>query len=364
MGILDFREICSPSYSHKSSSHVSPGKSNLSDDFELFCQEFFEIVKGYRLFRSVSNGPDFGIDLGVEDHVGKKWLVSCKHYAHSGSCVSYKRESNIIERVGSWGCDGFIPFYAAVPTNTLAQSLIGAESFIEVKRYYKERIERELLESSEGVGIAARYFPNSLINHYRNFIKPSDRYSIDDLKVDGNLLSIADFSYMKSVGSDKSDSEIAECLAMHANIVDGLEKHKPYFKKALLDAVRSFPFSFSGYSGVSSDIENVKPSWKIDDLIFAARSEGLSKAYFIASVWSFWDHEKANMVFSEFMMSGTDSDIREQYNTSWFRESEEYKQHLDAVLRRGLLTPGFLGIKLQDKERDILARLLAYANVL
>jgi hypothetical protein len=45
-----------------------------------------------------------------------------------------------------------------------------------------------------------------------------------------------------------------------------------------------------------------------------------------------------------------------------FRKSSHYESAHYAMLKRGLLTPGCIGILLQDDKRDILARLLAFAN--
>jgi len=47
----------------------------------------------------------------------------------------------------------------------------------------KDKIEQDLLNSSIGGALAARYFPKSMANHYRNFITPSDQYTIDDVEI-------------------------------------------------------------------------------------------------------------------------------------------------------------------------------------
>lgn len=193
MGIIDFREIVSPKADHASGTLAPLGKSNLRDDFELFCQEFFTTVRGDRIFKSVSRGPDGGIDLGVEetlpDGSALNWLVSCKHHAHSDKAVSDREENNVIERVLSWDCDGFIPFYTTVPTANVSMSLVAVEKLGKrVERYYRDRIERELVSSPCGIQLAARYFPKSMVNHYTRIIETAGVYDESDMIVDGDML--------------------------------------------------------------------------------------------------------------------------------------------------------------------------------
>jgi len=367
MGILDFREICSPNSMHKSVTKAKYGISNLPDDFEMFCQEFFALVKGFRIFRPVANGPDFGIDLGVEETTKEgivRWLVSCKHYAHSNTPVPNDKESNIVERVGSWDCDGFIPFYTTLPCATLSQSLSGAEKFVKVEKYFKDKIERDLLSSSIGTALAARYFPKSMTNHYRNFIAPSDQYSIDDVEIKNGRAHLRNMEV--SVGSidEESSSKILRELVNDANIFAGFEQHMPYFQKALSDAINLYPSMFTKKSGETSDnnIYKYVPTWDLAGLTHIAEKEGLNKAYFIASVWSYWDFRISNILFADFIIIWSDSELKSSDNMNAFRETKKYKEYHASVLRRGLLTPGCLGILLQDRERDIAARLFAYAN--
>jgi hypothetical protein len=364
MGILDFREICSPNSRHKSVTDAEYGISNLPDDFEMFCQEFFALVKGFRIFRSVANGPDLGIDLGVEETTKEgrvKWLVSCKHYAHSNTPVPNDKESSIIERVGSWDCHGFIPFYTTLPCTTLSQSILGAEKFVKVEKYYKDKIEQDLLNSSIGTALAARYFPKSMANHYRNFITPSEQYTIDDVEMKNGRAHLRNMAV--SVGSidEGSSPKILRELVDLANIFAGLEQHRPYFQKAISDAIDLYPSMFTKKSEEKSD-NKYDPTWDLASLIHIAEKEGLNKAYFIASVWSYWDYSNSNILFADFIISWSYRDLRSSDNMNAFRETKEYKEYHASVLRRGLLTPGCLGIILPDRERDIAARLFTYAN--
>lgn len=366
MGILDFREICSPNPHHSSVKDAVLGSSNLPDDFELFCQEFFTQVKRFRIFRSVSNGPDLGIDLGVEETTIDgpiRWLVSCKHYAHSNQYIPEKVELNIVEKVSSWGCDGFIPFYTKVPSTGLSQVILGAEKFIKVERYYKERIEHELLSNSLGTAIAARYFPVSMTNHYQNIIKPLTQYSLEDIKIENNIASLGGLS-VGLPGDIENSTRHLERLVKNANIMAGFEQHKSYFKKTLKDAISQYPEMFILKDGYDDCSYSYVPSWDIFHLVELAQEHGLSKAYFISSVWSFWDYREANDNFADFMIVWSSNDFRSQEDFDIYKKTNSYKECHSSYLQLGLLTPGLLGLKLQDNERDIVARLFAYANAI
>lgn len=367
MGILDFREICSANSNHDSVKGAEAGKSNLPDDFELFCQEFFTNVKRYKIFRSVSHGPDLGIDLGVEEMTPsgpRKWLVSCKHYAHSDKYVPEEKERGIVERVGSWGCEGFIPFYTKVPSTTLSQMIQGAETYIKVERYYKERIERELLSDSEGVSIAARYFPKSMINHYSNFIQPLNQFSYEDIVFKNDIASLNGWKARISDDPELT-SRIIKQLIKDANIMAGFKLHEPYFKKALREAISRYSELFVLAPGGDIDEpRSYKPTWDVFKLKAIAKQDGLSKAFFVGAVWSFWDFRRANEVFADFMIVWSKDDFHGTADFDDYKRTEAYRKYHASVLERGLLTPGLLGLKLQDKERDIVARMFAYANVI
>ena len=92
MPIIDFKEI----------PLASGGVGR--DKFELFAREFLEAI-GFRIIV----GPDRGVDAGryliveelrtgVGGETRVKWLVSCKHKAHSGSSVTLEDERDIHDR--------------------------------------------------------------------------------------------------------------------------------------------------------------------------------------------------------------------------------------------------------------------------
>jgi len=122
------------------------------DTFELFARDFFEVM-GFEILEHPSRGADGKKDLIVSERrhgkVGTnviKWLVSVKHYAHSGRGVPDKEEINILERVRQHKCDGFLGFYSTLPTSSLSNLLNGLKegdkNSIEVAVYDNKRIER------------------------------------------------------------------------------------------------------------------------------------------------------------------------------------------------------------------------------
>ena len=151
--ILDFKEI----------PQANKG-GGLQDTFELFTRDFLQLL-GYRIIESPDRGADGKRDLivdeilsGVHSEVTLRWLVSCKHYASSGSSVSDSDEINISDRLKQHGCDGFMGVYSTLPATSLAGVLKGQKHSCVFDR---ERIESILLSNSDGLKIAARYFPES-----------------------------------------------------------------------------------------------------------------------------------------------------------------------------------------------------------
>lgn len=166
MSIIDFKEI-PPAHGN--------GEAGLTDTFELFAQEFFKNL-GFKILEGPSRGADNGKDLIIEETIqGKldeseskvRWLVSCKHKAHSGNSVKPEDETHLSERLLTHQCDGFIGFYS-----TLAST--GLDSFISGLRnrdhkttvFNAQIIEANLLKTKSGIGLIERFFPESF-NRWR-----------------------------------------------------------------------------------------------------------------------------------------------------------------------------------------------------
>lgn len=157
MAILDFKEI--------PKAHEANG---LQDTFELFSRDFLSFM-GYKIITDPDRGADGGVDLIVEEkrtgvggETNIKWLISCKHKIFSGKSVSPTDDANIRDRVEANKCQGFVGFYSTLASSGLSKNLEGMKDKFEYQIFDKEKIEGQLLYSSEGLKIAERYFPISI----------------------------------------------------------------------------------------------------------------------------------------------------------------------------------------------------------
>jgi hypothetical protein len=115
---LDFKEV--------PEAHVLDGKQ---DTFELLARDFFASL-GFEIDDGPDRGQDGGRDLliterreGLLGTTNKRWLVSCKHKAHSANSVTATDETDIADRVKAHRADGFIGFYSAVISTPLSRKL-------------------------------------------------------------------------------------------------------------------------------------------------------------------------------------------------------------------------------------------------
>lgn len=159
MPALDFREIARPD--------LATGDQ---DAFEMFARDFLEF-QGYEIRSGPDRGPDSGRDLvAVETRSGAggqtqvQWLVSCKHKAHSGRSVTLGDETDIVDRVKSNACVGFIGFYSTLPASSVTRKLenLRRQEAFEFQVIDHEKIEQRLLDSPAGLKLAERYFPASV----------------------------------------------------------------------------------------------------------------------------------------------------------------------------------------------------------
>ena len=114
---LDFKEI--------PQANLASGEQ---DTFELFARDFLDLY-GFEVLSGPDRGSDLGRDLivlerrtGVGGETQVRWLVSCKHKAHSGQSVGLSDEQDISDRLRAHGCNGFIGFYSTLPAASLTQS--------------------------------------------------------------------------------------------------------------------------------------------------------------------------------------------------------------------------------------------------
>ena len=203
--IIDFKEI----------PQANTG-SGLQDSFELFSRDFLEDL-GFEILQHPDRGPDGKKDLivgemrkGIAGKTLLKWLVSCKHFAHSGKSISDTEEPDIMDRVNARKCDGFIGIYSTIPATSLNAKLQGYSNKIESIIYDRERIEKQLLANVQGIKLAKRYFPISIDKHFKENPTPAKIFSDNlELKCDycGKDLLVTKngiFVVLKSkIGEDK-----------------------------------------------------------------------------------------------------------------------------------------------------------------
>lgn len=137
------------------------------DTFEMFARDFLE-AQGFRIVQGPGRGADGGRDLIVEElRVGVggetlvRWLVSCKHYAHSGKSVGVEDETNIMDRLKASKATGFLAFYSTIPSSGLVTRLQELAPTCESTVFDRAKIEASLLKSESGHRLFSRYFPVS-----------------------------------------------------------------------------------------------------------------------------------------------------------------------------------------------------------
>ncbi len=167
MPVLNFREIAEANKS-----------TGLQDTFELFARDFLEFL-GFTIVQGPNRGQDGGKDIilkeirkGIGGETEIKWLVSCKHKAHSGSSVGVSDEQDIPGRVLANKCHGFLGFYSTLPSSGLTSQLEGLKDRFEYQIYDREMIEKNILNSTEGLKLTKRFFPISISKWEKGHPKP------------------------------------------------------------------------------------------------------------------------------------------------------------------------------------------------
>lgn len=167
--ILDFKEIPKANLGN-----------GLQDTFELFTRDFLQYL-GYRIVSNPDRGADGKKDLIVDEVISGitseytiRWLVSCKHYAHSGAAVKDSDEINIKDRLEQHGCDGFMGVYSTLPATSLSGLLTGIKN---KTIFDHEKIESLLLRDAEGQHLASRFFPKSFSNFRIENPVPAELFS-------------------------------------------------------------------------------------------------------------------------------------------------------------------------------------------
>jgi hypothetical protein len=138
--------------------------------WEQFAEDFLSSA-GLSTESPPDRGADGGKDILMLERVSGpmhteafRWLVSCKHTAHSGTAISeVTHENNILERVKAFRADGFLGFYSTLPTaglNNRLRDLVDAGELKAYKIFSGHIIESELLTLGRS-WLVRRYFPES-----------------------------------------------------------------------------------------------------------------------------------------------------------------------------------------------------------
>ena len=139
------------------------------DLWELFARDFLQRM-GFDIESPPDRGPDGGKDMLITEDIkgtvfqGRfRWLVSCKHFSHSGNSVSEANEPSILERVKSFKADGFIGFYSTIVSsglNTRLRLLRDTQDIKDYRIFDYKLIENYLLTAGFSESML-RYFPES-----------------------------------------------------------------------------------------------------------------------------------------------------------------------------------------------------------
>lgn len=138
------------------------------DDFELLIRELL-YNKGLEVYWS-GKGPDGGKDLlcieRYQSHFKwftRRWLVQCKHNAHSGKAVGVSELGGIENSCGLYNADGYFLVCSTFPSATVVSTLDGIERNGKITTAFWDcrALERQLLVP-ENWSIVNMFFPDSV----------------------------------------------------------------------------------------------------------------------------------------------------------------------------------------------------------
>lgn len=135
--------------------------------FENFAQNFLRNL-GLKIIRNAAIGPDGGVDIICEQpnrygQIGYRWLVSCKHYAHSGKSVGNSDDNANDQRLREYNCNGFMFVYSTAVTESLRQSVerVCQNTNASYKFFSPWEIENVIIQSPIMYPLMKQFFPVS-----------------------------------------------------------------------------------------------------------------------------------------------------------------------------------------------------------
>lgn len=144
--------------------------SQNGDDFELLVRELL-YNKGLEVYWS-GKGPDGGKDLlCIETYksnfksITKRWLIQCKHNAHSGKSVGTSELGSIENSCLQHNADGYLLVCSTYPSSSVVSTLDGIEhnSKLTTSFWDYRTLERQLLVP-ENWSLVNMFFPKSAQN--------------------------------------------------------------------------------------------------------------------------------------------------------------------------------------------------------
>lgn len=149
------------------------------DTFELFARDFISEILGFRIISQPNRGADGGKDIlaeetqsGLLSETRIKWLISCKHFAHSGQSVTETHEQNITDRILQHGANGFIGFYSTITSSGLGNRLDSVNTTYKTFVFDRMLIEKRILDA-KNTSLFERYFPSSYCEWKRRNNRPT-----------------------------------------------------------------------------------------------------------------------------------------------------------------------------------------------
>lgn len=138
------------------------------NDFELLVRELL-YAKGLEVYWS-GKGADGGKDLlCIERHEScfksssQRWLIQCKHNAHSGRAVNKTDLDSIVDSCAEHNATGYLLVCSTFPSSNLVKRLEEIQTTKGIVTHFWDcrSLERELLKPANW-GIANMFFPRSL----------------------------------------------------------------------------------------------------------------------------------------------------------------------------------------------------------
>jgi len=292
-------------------------------------------VRRYQIVQGPSRGADGGIDIGVLREVRgvkTKWLVSCKHFAHSNDSVRRSDEEDILDRVLEHDCSGFIGMYSTIPSSGLEQKLhrLLEHRSLQFEIVDGRRIERELLQTGRGFEVVRRFFSKSMANLAPEVISAVPTYDTDD------CVQLLDGTWTLKEGMRRFICPTRDILLSTANELAMFEIHRPMYLKAWKDAVKLFPQYFSvppGGIDSASEFSELEPNWSAVNVLNEHRPA--NERWFVFAVWSLRDASRVRGLLREIKSDA-------------------------GQIRTDIMSPSWLARSQQTERRDILTRLFAY----